>query len=143
MPYRRTRGIEVLIAHPGGPLWVTKDAGHWTIVKGEVNPSEDLRAAAAREFEEETSWTVPPGVWLDLGSVRLKSGKTVFGWAVEANDLDPSTLKPGLFSMVWRGRRENFEEIDRVAWCSPDEAQRLLNPAQTDFVARLIRALEG
>ena len=79
MPYRRGAAIEVLIAHPGGPLWAKKDAGHWTIVKGEVIPGEDPRAAAAREFQEETSWTVPDGDWLDLGSVRLKSGKTVLG----------------------------------------------------------------
>ncbi len=140
LPYRRGSGIEVLIAHPGGPLWAKKDAGHWSIVKGELTEGEDPRAAAAREFEEETSWTAPAGAWLDLGSVRLKSGKTVLGWAVEA-DLDPAELKPGLFSMVWRGQRQQFPEIDRVAWCSPDEARRLLNPAQGEFIPRLIRGL--
>ena len=142
MPYRRRSDLEVLIAHPGGPLWARKDAGHWSIVKGEVIPGEDPRAAAAREFLEETSWTVPEGVWLDLGSVKLKSGKMVLGWGVEA-DLDPGSLVPGLFSMIWRGRRQEFPEIDRVAWCDPDEAQRLLNPAQAEFVPRLIRGLEG
>jgi predicted NUDIX family NTP pyrophosphohydrolase len=142
MPFRRRSDLEVLIAHPGGPLWARKDAGHWSIVKGEVTPGEDPRAAAAREFLEETSWTAPEGVWLDLGSVRLKSGKTVLGWGVEA-DLDPGSLVPGLFSMIWRGRRQEFPEIDRVAWCDPDEAQRLLNPAQAEFVPRLIRGLEG
>jgi len=149
MPYRRAPErsgangtIEVLIAHPGGPLWAKKDAGHWSIVKGEVIQGEDPRAAAAREFEEETSWVAPNGVWLDLGSVRLKSGKTVLGWAVEA-DLDPTNLKPGLFSMVWRGQRREFPEIDRVLWCSPDEARRLLNPAQSEFVPRLLRGLAG
>ncbi len=134
--------IEVLIAHPGGPLWAQKDAGHWSIVKGEVIAGEDPRDAAAREFQEETSWIPPAGDWLDLGSVRLKSGKTVLGWAVEA-ELEPADLKPGLFSMVWRGRRQEFPEIDRVAWCGPDEAQRLLNPAQAEFVPRLIRVLAG
>ena len=142
MPYRRGSALEVLVAHPGGPLWARKDAGHWSIVKGEVIPGEDPRDAAAREFQEETSWMVPEGVWLDLGSVRLKSGKTVLGWAVEA-DLDPADLNPGLFSMVWRGRRQEFPEIDRVLWCSPEEAQRLLNPAQAEFILRLIRALAG
>jgi predicted NUDIX family NTP pyrophosphohydrolase len=142
MPYRRRAALEVLVAHPGGPLWARKDAGHWSIVKGEVIPGEDPRDAAAREFQEETSWMVPEGVWLDLGSVRLKSGKTVLGWAVEA-DLDPADLNPGLFSMVWRGRRQEFPEIDRVLWCSPEEAQRLLNPAQAEFILRLIRALAG
>ena len=149
MPYRRANelsnadgAIEVLIAHPGGPLWAKKDAGHWSIVKGEVIQGEDPRAAAAREFEEETSWIAPNGVWLDLGSVRLKSGKTVLGWAVEA-DLDPANLNPGTFSMVWRGQRRDFPEIDRVLWCSPEEARRLLNPAQAEFVPRLLRGLAG
>ena len=141
MPYRRRTDLEVLIAHPGGPLWARKDAGHWSIVKGEVIPGEDPRAAAAREFQEETSWEAPDGSWLDLGSVRLKSGKTVLGWAVEA-DLDPRNLVPGVFSMIWRGRRQEFPEIDRVAWCDPNEAQRLLNPAQAEFGPRLVRCLE-
>ena len=140
MPFRLGASLEVLIAHPGGPLWANKDAGHWGIVKGEINPEEEPRTAAVREFEEETGWTCPQGDWLDLGSVRLKSGKTVLGWAVEA-DLDPSTLRPGLFSMVWKGRRQEFPEIDRVAWCNPDEARLLMNPAQVDFVGRLIDLL--
>jgi len=141
MPFRRTSALEVLIAHPGGPLWAKKDAGHWSIVKGEILPDEDPREAAAREFLEETSWIAPDGDWLDLGSIRLKSGKTVLGWAVEA-ELEAAALNPGLFSMVWRGRRQEFPEIDRVAWCDPDEAQRLLNPAQAEFVDRLLRVLE-
>jgi predicted NUDIX family NTP pyrophosphohydrolase len=140
MPFRHAPGLEVLIAHPGGPLWVKKDAGHWSIVKGEVLLGEDPREAAAREFLEETSWTAPAGEWLDLGSVQLKSGKTVLGWAVEG-ELEPEALNPGLFSMVWRGRRQEFPEIDRVAWCEPNEAQRLLNPAQAEFVDRLRRVL--
>jgi predicted NUDIX family NTP pyrophosphohydrolase len=142
MPFRRLASLEVLIAHPGGPLWANKDAGHWSIVKGEINPEEEPRTAAAREFEEETGWICPPGNWLDLGSVRLKSGKTVLAWAIEA-DLDPSTLSPGLFSMVWKGRRQEFPEIDRVAWCNPGEARLLLNPAQADFVGRLTRLLDA
>ncbi len=110
-------------------------------MKGEILPDEDPREAAAREFLEETSWIAPDGDWLDLGSIRLKSGKTVLGWAVEA-ELEAAALNPGLFSMVWRGRRQEFPEIDRVAWCDPDEAQRLLNPAQAEFVDRLLRVLD-
>jgi predicted NUDIX family NTP pyrophosphohydrolase len=142
MPFRRKVEIEVLIAHPGGPLWATKDAGHWSIVKGEMMPGEDPRVAAAREFQEETGWMPPADGWLDLASVRLKSGKTVLGWAVEA-DFDPAALNPGLFSMVWRGKRQDFPEIDRVAWCSSGEAQRLLTPAQAEFVPRLVQILDG
>ena len=142
MPFRRSTEIEVLIAHPGGPLWAKKDAGHWSIVKGETFPGEDPITAAAREFQEETGWVPPADGWVDLGSVRLKSGKTVLGWAVEA-DFDPAVLNPGLFSMVWRGRRQEFPEIDRVNWCTPAEAERLLNPAQAEFVPRLLRILGG
>lgn len=136
LPYRRHSGLEVLIAHPGGPLWVAKDAGHWSVVKGEISTGEDPRTTAAREFEEETGWVPPREGWVDLGEVRLKSGKTIFAWGVET-DYDVSTLRPGLFSMVWRGRRQQFPEIDRVAWCEPLEAARLLNPAQVSFVERL------
>lgn len=136
LPFRLHDGLEVLIAHPGGPLWTSRDAGHWSLVKGELTLGEDPRVAAAREFEEETGWTASLDGWIDLGSVRLRSGKTVYAWAVE-NDYDLATFDPGSFSMVWRGRRQQFPEIDRVAWCQPAEAMRLLNPAQVSFVERL------
>jgi predicted NUDIX family NTP pyrophosphohydrolase len=136
LPFRRHGGLEVLIAHPGGPLWAKKDAGHWTVIKGLVGEGEDPIEAAVREFGEETGWEVPAADWLDLGSVRLRSGKTVMAWAVEA-DFDPDRLTPGHFSMVWRGRRQEFPEIDRVLWCDGVRAERLLNPAQAEFVQRL------
>jgi len=140
LPFRLQSGLEVLIAHPGGPLWASKDAGHWSVVKGEVSVGEDPRAAAAREFEEETGWSPPSTGWFDLGTVKLKSGKTVLAWGVES-DYDAATMNPGLFSMMWRGRRQQFPEIDRVAWCEPAEAARLLNPAQVPFVERLELAI--
>jgi predicted NUDIX family NTP pyrophosphohydrolase len=140
VPYRFRPQLEVLIAHPGGPLWARRDAGHWSIVKGEVAPDEDARAAAGREFTEETGWLPPPPPWLDLGSVRLKSGKAVTAWAAEG-DFSVDTLNPGTFEMVWRGRRQSFPEIDRVAWCLPPEARRLLNPAQGALIARLTELL--
>lgn len=141
LPFRQTGQLEVLIAHPGGPFWASKDAGHWTVIKGEVGPDEDPREAAAREFGEETGWAAPDAGWLDLGRVRLRSGKTVVAWAIEA-DFDPVRLAPGVFSMVWRGRRQEFPEIDRVLWCDRIQAQALLNPAQAEFVERL-RLLVG
>jgi predicted NUDIX family NTP pyrophosphohydrolase len=80
----------------------------------------------------------PEGTWMDLGEVTLRSGKRVIAWAVEA-ELDPTKLLPGTFSMFWHGRQQRFPEIDRVCWCEPSEADRLLNPAQTSFVERLLR----
>jgi len=139
LPFRRqSRGIEVLIAHPGGPLFARKDAGAWSVVKGQVDPGELAEAAAAREFAEETGWAAPRQDWLSLGSVRLRSGKLVHAWAVEA-DFDPSTLEPGQFTMFWHGRQQSFPEIDRVRWCEIELARTLLNQAQTPFLDRLTR----
>jgi predicted NUDIX family NTP pyrophosphohydrolase len=138
LPFRRGTPFEVLVAHPGGPFWADKDAGHWSIIKGEVHEGEDPIDAAIREFAEETGWNAPEGGWIDLGEVTLRSGKRVIAWAVEA-DLDPTQLIPGTFSMFWHGRHQRFPEIDLVRWCDPSEANRLLNPAQTAFVERLLR----
>lgn len=139
LPYRfrpRQPNIEVLIAHPGGPFFARKDAGAWSVVKGEIGPDEEARSAAIREFREETGWQPPTENWIELGSVRLRSGKNVTAWAVAA-DFDPGALDPGTFRMMWRGRVQEFPEIDRVCWCSPDDARRLLNPAQAPFLDRL------
>ena len=140
LPFRFHNELEVLIAHPGGPLWAGKDAGHWTVVKGELATGEDPQVAAAREFEEETGWASVTNGWIDLGSVKLRSGKTVLAWGVES-DYDSTSFKPGMFTMVWRGRRQEFPEIDKVSWCDPQDAIRLLNPAQVPFVERLILRL--
>lgn len=136
LPFRSQKGLQVLIAHPGGPLWASKDAGHWSVVKGEIVAGEDPSVAAAREFREETGWVPPLDGWIELGNVKLRSGKTVLAWGVEC-DYDPASFNPGLFTMVWRGRRQEFPEIDQVLWCEPAEARRLLNPAQVPFVERL------
>ena len=137
LPYRSIAGSwEVLISHPGGPFFARKDAGAWSVIKGEIHLDEETRLAAAREFAEETGWVAPTENWIDLGSVRLRSGKTVIAWAVEA-DFDPDLLDPGTFSMSWHGRVQQFPEIDQVRWCPPAEAQRLLNPAQAAFIDRL------
>ena len=117
-------------------MWADRDAGHWSVVKGELVAGEDPQVAAAREFEEETGWAPSADGWIDLGSVKLKSGKTVFAWGFES-DYDPETFNPGLFAMVWRGRRQMFPEIDKISWCDPEEATRLLNPAQVPFIERL------
>jgi predicted NUDIX family NTP pyrophosphohydrolase len=143
--YRRRGGaLEVLVAHPGGPLWAKKDAGCWSLPKGLLEDGEDPEAAARREFREETGHDAPAGPYLALGEVKLKSGKRVHGFAVEG-ELDPAALEPGTFEMAWpprSGKKATFPEIDRVAWLAPDAAKDKLNPAQADFVDRLLAALE-
>lgn len=137
---RREDRLEVLLAHPGGPFWATKDAGAWTIPKGELEDGEDPLRAAAREFTEETGVTVDIEKAHSLGSVRQKSGKTVLAWAVEG-DLDPGLLRSNTFTIEWpprSGRQTEFPEIDRVEWLEPDIARVKLNPAQEPFVDRLI-----
>ncbi len=141
---RRGDRIEVLIAHPGSPIYRRKDAGHWTIPKGLVNAGESIIDAAQREFHEETGFPVVTNGFIELGSVRLKSGKTVHGFAFEG-DADPSKLCSNEFALEWpprTGQINNYPEIDRVRFVSPDEARRLLHPAQAAFVDRLESALE-
>lgn len=137
VPFRFARDLEILIAHPGGPFWARKDVGSWSIIKGRLEGDEDPREAAAREFVEETGWDLPPGEWLELGSIVQRSGKQVMGYGVNAPDLDPDRLDPGRFTMRWRGRTRSFPEIDRVRWCNRSEAQRLLLAEQVPFFDRL------
>jgi len=138
--YRRShRRLEVLLAHPGGPFFARKDAGHWTIPKGEVDPGEGLLDVARREFEEETGHAVPLGGFIDLGSIVQKGGKVVHAWAVEG-DLDPAAAVSNTFELEWpprSGRRQAFPEVDRVEWFTPDEARTRLRDTQAPLVDRL------
>lgn len=144
--YRRRDGaVQVLIAHPGGPLFRKRDAGAWTLPKGLVEPGEDLLATAEREFKEETGFATPgaPGEYLSLGHVRQKSGKIVHAWAFEG-DCDPSALVSNPCELEWphkSGRIIRFPELDRAKFVSPEDAKDLLNPAQVAFVTRLLDAL--
>jgi predicted NUDIX family NTP pyrophosphohydrolase len=142
--YRRTpEGIEVLLAHPGGPLWRTRDEGAWTIPKGEIEAGEQPQDVARREFREETGHEAPAGQAADLGEIRQKSGKLVVGWGYEG-DLDPATAVSNTFPLEWpsgSGDYIDVPEIDRVEWFGPVEARRRLNPAQAPFVDRLLEAL--
>ena len=140
----RNGGTEVLLVHPGGPFWARKDDGVWSIPKGEYDEGEDPRACARREFAEETGTELPDGVLAELGTVRLKSGKVITGYAV-AGDLDPATVRSNTFEMEWpprSGRTQSFPEVDRAAWFGLAEARIKLNPAQAAFVDRL-EALHG
>lgn len=142
--WRRREGrLEVLLAHQGGPFWATKDLGHWTIPKGEVEPGEELTAVARREFAEETGHEAPDQPLLELGEITQKSGKLVLGWAVEG-DLDPSTAVSNTYELEWPPRSgvvQSFPEIDRVEWFDLGEARRKLKAAQVPFVDRLQAAL--
>jgi predicted NUDIX family NTP pyrophosphohydrolase len=141
----RTAGdaAEVLLVHPGGPFWARKDAGAWSIPKGEHGDDEDPRSCALREFEEETGTTLAPGALTDLGSVRQKGGKVVSAWAVEG-DLDAESVRSNTFTMEWpprSGRTAEFPEIDRAAWFGIDAAREKLVPAQAEFLDRLLERL--
>jgi predicted NUDIX family NTP pyrophosphohydrolase len=142
---RRNGGLEVLLAHPGGPFWAHRDAGAWTIPKGVVERGEALEAVAIREFGEETGSELesvaanPTQSPMDLGEVTLKSGKVVHGWAVEG-DLDPDTASSNEAEIEWpprSGRRVMIPEIDRVGWFDPTEGRRRIHPGQAAFIDRL------
>lgn len=142
--WRRNGGrLEVLLGHNGGPFWAKKDHGHWTVLKGEAEPGEELEAVARREFAEETSHELPEGPMIGLGEIVQKSGKLVVAWAVEG-DLDPAAAVSNTFEMEWpprSGRVQQFPEIDRVEWFAPDEARRRLKAAQVPFLDRLEEAI--
>ncbi len=137
--FRRTpAGVEVLLVHPGGPLWAKKDEGAWSIPKGEIDADEDPLAAARREFEEELG-SPASGVFIALAPIRQASGKVVHAWAVEA-DFDPATFTSGMFSMEWpprSGRQQAFPEVDRAEWFSIDNARRKINKAQIELLDQL------
>lgn len=135
--------LEVLIVHPGGPLWARRDLGAWSVPKGEYAPGEDPLAAARREFAEELGSPPPPGPVLDLGEVRLRSGKRVRAWALEG-DLDAERISSNAFELEWpprSGRTQLFPEVDRAGWFDLDEARRRLNPAQVQLLDRLQAAV--
>jgi predicted NUDIX family NTP pyrophosphohydrolase len=138
--YKREReALKVLLVHPGGPFWAKKDAGAWSIPKGEYDTDETPLAAAKREFAEELG-IVPHGECHALGEVKQRGGKIVTGFALEG-DLDVSAIKPGRFEMEWppkSGRTQSFPEIDRAAWFSPDEARVKILESQREFIARLM-----
>lgn len=142
--YRVTPGgeLEVLLVHPGGPLFARKDLGIWTVPKGEIDKGEDLLAAAHRELAEETGFTAP-GRAIALGRVTQKSGKIVYAWAVRG-DADVSRLRSNNFELEWprkSGRVQEFPEVDRAEWFDLAEARRRINPAQVAFIDALERTL--
>ncbi len=137
--------LEVLLAHPGGPLFAHKDAAHWTIPKGEIHSGEDLLATAIREVEEETGIQVDPrSRFIDLGSIRQKGGKIVHGFGV-ASDWDESRpIRSNPFEMEWpprSGRLQRFPEVDRVRFFPLDLAIEKIKPAQIPLLERLAKEI--
>jgi predicted NUDIX family NTP pyrophosphohydrolase len=139
----RAGDLEVLLVHPGGPLWAKKDAGAWSMPKGEFGDDEDPLDAARREFEEETGFAPPTGDVTPLGTVRLASGKVVCAWAVRG-DVDPAALRSNAFTMEWpprSGRRQEFPEVDRAAWFGIEEAKEKITKGQMPLLDELGRKL--
>jgi predicted NUDIX family NTP pyrophosphohydrolase len=139
----RGQGIEVLLVHPGGPFWVRKDAGAWSIPKGEFLEEEDPYVAAKREFTEELGVPVPESETKALGSVQQSGSKIVFAWAVEA-DLDTDSIKSNMFDLEWppkSGQLKQFPEIDRAGWFTLDVAQTRLVKGQVPLLQNLAEEL--
>lgn len=137
--FRRVPHLEVLIAHPGGPFFARRDAGGWTLPKGEIDPGETPLDAAYREFGEETGLVPPDGDPISLDAVVQLGGKIVRAWALEG-DLDLADFRSNTFSMIWPSRSQvmqEFPEIDRVVWATPEVAQQKLLAAQVPFLDRL------
>ncbi len=140
LAFRRRSGLEVLLAHPGGPFWAKKDAGAWTIPKGLAEPGADLIETARREFTEETN-LVPKGELIRLNAVAQKSGKIVHVWAVEA-DFDLTRFASNTFEIEWppkSGRRSAFPEIDRIAYFSLPAARGKILTYQRPLLIELER----
>ena len=139
--YRRrpASGVEVLLVHPGGPLWARKDDGAWSIPKGEYDEGDDPATRAEEEFAEELGREAPPGPRLDLGEVRQAGGKRVQAWAVHG-DLDTTVTTSNLFEMEWpprSGQRRSFPEVDRAQWFTLDEARGKILAGQVPLLERL------
>ena len=144
--YRRAAdgSLEFLLVHPGGPFWQQKDAGAWTIPKGELEAGEEALAAAQRETEEELGFC-PAGKFIELKPIRQKAGKRVRAWGVEAN-WDPAELQSNTFTAIWpprSGKTQTFPEVDRAAYFNFKEACLKINPAQIALLEELTTLVEG
>ena len=137
--------LEVLLVHPGGPFWATKDEGAWSIPKGEIENDEEPLVAAKREFAEETGLKLPDIQVIPLEPLRQPSGKIVYAWAVK-HDFDPTGFKSNTFSMEWppkSGRYRDFPEIDRAEWFSINEARHKILKGQVPFLDQLLQKLKA
>lgn len=142
LPYKVTNGIPMFfIVHPGGPYWISKDSGAWSVAKGEIE-NEDPLDAAIREFREETGQTAQ-GSFIALSAVRQKSGKNIWVWATEM-EFDAASITCNTFSIEWpprSGTMQSFPEIDRAGWFTAEQAKTKLNPAQAPLIDELVSKL--
>jgi predicted NUDIX family NTP pyrophosphohydrolase len=143
--YRRRHGrLEVFLVHPGGPFWARKDAGDWSIPKGEFGEDEEPLAAARREFVEETGF-VAEGDFMPLTPVTQAGGKVVYAWAVEG-DCDPGALRSNTFTLEWppkSGQEQEFPEVDRAGWFDLKTAKERINKAQIGLLQELERIFKS
>ena len=140
--YRRHGELEIFLVHPGGPFWAKKDAGTWSLPKGEIGEGEDPLEAAKREFTEETGFSID-GDFRPLAPVKQSGGKVVHAWAIEA-DCDPAQFRSNLFSMEWppkSGQKKDFPEVDRAQWFNIPEARKRILVAQIGLIDQLISIL--
>lgn len=140
---REDKEVKVMLVHPGGPFWAKKDDGAWSVPKGEIDADEDMLAAARREFAEETGGELPEGELLELGEVKISTGKVIHVWAME-HDFDTDTLKSNTFEMAWppkSGQMQTFPEVDMAAWFALAEAPIKLHTGQAVFIERLAKKL--
>lgn len=146
--YRRNGGeVEFLLVHPGGPFWAKKDAGAWSIPKGQIEGEEEPRACAIRELEEELgpAPALEPEELIELGSIRQRAGKVVEAWAAEG-EFDPAALDSNTFRMEWppkSGSEQEFPEVDRADWFDLVTAREKILPAQAELLDRLLERLAG
>ena len=142
--YKSDKTLQVFLVHPGGPFWKNKDAGAWSIPKGEFADDEKALDAAIREFEEETG-TKLSGDFIELMPVKQKSGKIIYAWAVKG-DIDASAIQCNTFEIEWpphSGKLQSFAEIDKGEWFFTDEAKQKINPSQAALVDELIEKILG
>ena len=140
--YRRCTELEVFLVHPGGPFWTRKDAGAWSIPKGEVEDGEDPLQAAKREFTEETGFSIS-GEFRSLYPLKQPSEKIIYAWAIEA-DCDPGQIRSNLFSLEWppkSGKIQQYPEVDRAEWFNISEARNKILAGQMGFIEQLIAVL--
>ncbi|HYG03913.1 MAG TPA: NUDIX domain-containing protein [Chryseosolibacter sp.] len=137
--YRTLPEIEFFLVHPGGPFFKNKNEGVWTIPKGEPNGAETFLEAAIREFHEETGLVSKPP-YIELGSMKQKGGKVVYGWACTDDSSESTNIISNMFEMEWpprSGKKQQFPEIDKASWFNYEGAAIMLNPAQRMFLNRL------
>lgn len=137
--------LELLLVHPGGPFWANKDAGAWSIPKGEYAAGEDPLAVAKREFAEELGRPPPQGEYFDLGEIKQPSRKLITAFAAPG-DFDPAYLQSNRFELEWppnSGRVQSFPEVDRAQWFAPEVARAKILPGQAPFIDRLLLELAG